>query len=251
MPYEDNRSNFQDGLKTLDGTNYMIADMNILSSSAKKQISFSELSPKEKMVQYIRLENQFYSAFRNTIRLQLNLYKSRKIKEEMQVIIFDKNLSFSLKLDKIKNILLQLMNEYFSFQEYDDDVLSKIRDVFICQKNCDNTNEPYCLLVETGETSSKCQLILPKYNLIDRKELNENIYFVKISDELIRYKRIRLFMLYPENYLYLSNTEYKVYNESEFIIPKSELLSETYFNEIEPYPLPKYVNTNIDRKSVV
>ena len=253
MPYEDNRNNFQDGLKTLDGTNYMIVDMNIFTTktttTSQKPISLSELSPKEKMVQYIRLETQFYSAFRNTIRLQLNLYKSRKIKEKIQMIIFDKNLSFSSKLEKTKNILLQLMDGYFSFQEYDEDILSKIRDVFICQnqnkKNCNS--EPYCLLqdvIDTDGKPSKCQLILPKYNLIDRESFNETIYFVKLSDELIRYKRIRLFMLYPENYLYLSNTEYKLHNESEFIIPKSELLSDTYFNEIETYPLPKYVNTN-------
>ena len=252
MPYEDNRSHFQDGLKTMNDMNYMIADTEIFNygtSSLKKQktnnISLSELSPKEKMVQYIRLENQFYYAFRNTIRLQLNLYKSRKTREEIQTLIFDKNLSFPSKLKKMKDILLRLMDGYFSFQDYDDNVLSKIRDVFTCQPdNCDA--EPYCLLQDTLETDgkpSKCQLILPKYNLINREKMNENIYFTKIADEFIRYKRIRLFMLYPENNLHLTNSDYKIYGD-EFIIPKSELLNETYFAELEAYPLPKYVNTN-------
>ena len=253
MPYEDNRSHFQDDLKTMNDTNYMIADTEIFNygntSSLKKQttknISLSELSPKEKMVQYIRLENQFYYAFRNTIRLQLNLYKSRKTREEIQTLIFDKNLSFPSKLKKMKDILLRLMDGYFSFQDYDDAVLSKIRDVFNCQP--DNCNaEPYCLLLDTLEPDgkpSKCQLILPKYNLINREKINENIYFTKISDEFIRYKRIRLFMLYPENNLHLSNSDYKIYSD-EFIIPKSELLNETYFEELDAYPLPKYINSN-------
>jgi len=65
-----------------------------------------------------------------------------------------------------------------------------------------------------------------------------------MSDELIRYKRIRLLMLYPDKYLNLSNTEYNIHTELEFIIPKSELLNETYFNNLEEYPLPKYMNTN-------
>ena len=249
MPYEDNRD-FKDELKTINDTNYIVGDMDIFnygfSNKKKRQnLNIAALSPKEKMIQYIKLESQFYSAFRNTIRLQLNLYKSRNTKEKIHELIFDKKLSFSSKLKKMKIILWELMDGYFSFQEYDDNVLTKIRDVFICQQdNC--LNEPYCLLQEfksDTDVDTKCQLILPKYNLINREILNVNIYFTKISDELIRYKRIRLFMLYPDNYLHISNTEYNIREESEFIIPKSEL-TKTFFSELQPYPLPKYVNTN-------
>ena len=132
--------------------------------------------------------------------------------------------------------------------------MSNIREVFSCQQdNC--LKEPYCLLqtnifnpVNIGDTPTmdnkeKYQLILPKFNLINRESLNQHIYFTKLSDELIRHKRIRLIMLYPENYLYVSNTEYNIYEESEFILPKSEL-NKKYFEALEPYSLPKYVNTN-------
>jgi hypothetical protein len=245
MPYEDNRD-FQDGLKNIDDTNYIVADMDVFNYSSsslthqkKQKVDFKELSLKEKTILYIKLESQFYSAFRNTIRLLLNLYKSRKTREKIQELIFDKNLSFSSKLKQMKHILLEFMNGLFSFQEYDEEVLSNIRDVFICQQ--DNTmNEPYCLLQEDAENPV---LILPKYNLLNRSQLNEMIYFTKIADELIRYKRVRLFMLYPDNYLHISNTEYNIHAESEFIIPKSEL-NKTFFSELEPYALPKYVNTN-------
>jgi hypothetical protein len=157
----------------------------------------------------------------------------------------------------MKTILLEFMDGFFSFQEYDDNVLSNIREVFSCQQdNC--LKEPYCLLqnnnpndafkpVSISSSSSieeeKCQLILPKYNLINRESLNQNIYFTKLSDELIRHKRIRLIMLYPENYLYVSNAGYNIHEDSEFILPKSEL-NKKYFEALEPYSLPKYVNTN-------
>lgn len=263
LPYEDN-IDIQDGLKNLDNMNYITADMDIFTTNtnanakktnAKTMTSqpFSELSEKEKMVQYIRLENQFYSAFRNTIRLQLNLYKSRNTRDKIQRLIFQKDISFPKKLNEMKTILLEFMDGFFSFQEYDDNVLSNIREVFSCQQdNC--LKEPYCLLqnnsfkpVSISSSSSieeeKCQLILPKYNLINRESLNQNIYFTKLSDELIRHKRIRLIMLYPENYLYVSNAGYNIHEDSEFILPKSEL-NKKYFEALEPYSLPKYVNTN-------
>jgi len=241
LPYEDNME-FNDGLTNMDDTNYIVADMNIFSQNKKQnqtqQINLSELSPKEKIVQYIKLENQFYAAFRNTIRLQLNLYKSRKTREEIQDLIFNNNMTFVAKLRKMKDILSELMKGYFSFQEYNDDVLSNIRTIFACQAdNC--LSEPYCLLM--GE-NDKCQFIIPRFNLINKSE-NENIYYTKMADELIRYKRIRLFMLYPDNYLHISNTEYNIQENTEFIIPKSEL-NKDYFNHLEPYPLSKYVNTS-------
>jgi hypothetical protein len=245
-PYEDN-IDIQDGLKNLDDRNYISADMDIFTTTTtttKKtttNILLSELSPKEKMVQYIRLENQFYSAFRNTIRLQLNLYKSRNTREKIQRIIFQKDLSFPNKLKEMKTTLLEFMDGFFSFQEYDENILSNIREVFSCQQdNC--LKEPYCLLQDNMDNTSY-QLILPKFNLVNRESLNQHIYFTKLSDELIRYKRIRLIMLYPDNYLYVSNTEYNIYEDSEFILPKSEL-NKKYFEALEPYSLPKYVNTN-------
>ena len=242
-PYEDN-IDIQDGLKNLDEMNYISADMNIFTSVTKKtstNVLLSELSPKEKMVQYIRLENQFYSAFRNTVRLQLNLYKSRNTRDKIQRIIFQKGLSFPKKLTEMKTILLEFMDGFFSFQEYDENILSNIREVFSCQQdNC--LKEPYCLLQDNMDNTSY-QLILPKFNLINRESLNQHVYFTKLSDELIRYKRIRLIMLYPDNYLYVSNTEYNIYEDSEFIIPKSEL-NKKYFEALEPYSLPKYVNAN-------
>jgi hypothetical protein len=246
-PYEDN-VDIQDGLENLEDTNYINADMDIFTnnSSTKPKPLLSELSPKERMVQYIRLENQFYSAFRNTVRLQLNLYKSRKTRENIQQIIFKKDLSYPKKLNEMKNILLEFMDGFFSFQEYDDTVLSNIREVFSCQQdNC--LKEPYCLLQnnndDDNDTPDKYQLILPKFNLMNRSSLNNHIYFTKLSDELIRHKRIRLIMLYPDNYLYVSNTEYNIYENSEFILPKSEL-NKNYFEGLEPYSLAKYVNTN-------
>jgi len=80
-------------------------------------------------------------------------------------------------------------------------------------------------------------MILPEQNLMNR-ENNDLIYFSRMADELLRYKRIRLFMLYSDSYIYLSSSEYKIYS-NEFIIAKSAL-NDTYFEELIPFSLENY-----------
>jgi hypothetical protein len=74
------------------------------------------------------------------------------------------------------------------------------------------------------------------------QEKNDQNYYRRLSDELVRFKRVRLFMMYPDAYLPLTSGEYKV-NADEFVIPKS-ILTEEYFSELKTYPLKKYVQTN-------
>jgi hypothetical protein len=79
---------------------------------------------------------------------------------------------------------------------------------------------------------------LPLQNLVNG-ENNETIYFSRMADELLRFKRIQLFMMKSDSYLYLSSSEYKIY-ANEFVIAKSAL-SDEYFEQLENYSLPKYV----------
>jgi hypothetical protein len=62
-----------------------------------------------------------------------------------------------------------------------------------------------------------------------------------MADELLRFKRIQLFMMKTDAYLYISSSEYKIY-ANEFVIAKSAL-SEDYFGDLEKYPFEKYVKT--------
>ena len=62
-------------------------------------------------------------------------------------------------------------------------------------------------------TENKCQIILPKKNLITRLD-NELLYFGKMADELIRYSRIKSFILEPQSYLSFTNLSYNL-NDDE------------------------------------
>ena len=68
---------------------------------------------------------------------------------------------------------------------------------------------------------------------------NEMLYFSRAADELVRYKRIQLFMLEPRRYLNITNIDYSV-NEDEFIILAS-VLTDEYFENLIPYNKNKYV----------
>jgi hypothetical protein len=66
---------------------------------------------------------------------------------------------------------------------------------------------------------------------------NENVYYGRIADELLRYNRVRLFMIQPKSFLNITNVDYKL-NEDEFIIIQSSINSDylknlVAFNESE------------------
>ena len=253
MPPIDNRV-FSDGLKTLTSGNPIPRDraIQLASSSSSSSNPNPEWSEKMKMVRNIRLETQFYQAFRNTVRMLLNLYKNRRTRETIRSTIFDRSKTYLEKRKVVEGLLKELGKTAFVFQEYSEEVLDKIQEVFLCPSSFEGTGEGdaegeesnYCLLTfnekegEAGEPS----LILPQQNLVNLEEENEKNYYRRLSDELVRFKRVRLFMMYPDAYLPLTSGEYKV-NADEFVIPKS-IMTEEYFSELKTYPLKKYVQTN-------
>ena len=57
----------------------------------------------------------------------------------------------------------------------------------------------------------------PQKNLVSGED-NEVVYYTRLADELIRNKRIHMFMFYPEQYMNISSYEYET-SESEILIP--------------------------------
>ena len=119
-------------------------------------------------------------------------------------------------------LLKKLISSAIVFQEIDPKFLSVLQEISSCNFECDK--KKYCIMKEDGE----CQLIIPKYNLVMGME-NEQLYYGRISDEILRFQRVRNFMLEPKHFLNLINTEYKI-NKDEILILetflKTELLSD-------------------------
>ena len=104
-------------------------------------------------------------------------------------------------------------------------------------KKCKDASN-LCLFTDDN---GNCNLILPEMNLITNKK-NEPIYFGRMADELIRYNRIKSFMLQPQIYLSFGNIGYNL-RDNEIILIQSSLTQE-YFETLIPSVTNKYMKYN-------
>ena len=84
-------------------------------------------------------------------------------------------------------------------------------------------------------------ILVPKKNLLSDLD-NEEIYYSKISDELIRYNRIKQFMFAPNMFLSFTDLKYNL-NSDEIILLQS-LLTGDYFDNLIPDISNKYISFN-------
>jgi len=223
-----------DGLIEVKNTNYTLVD-NIITNTNKEDIERVEI------VKKIRLESQFYDVFRSIVRNALNDYINRGIRKNVIELIENKKLIHKEKLKKMEEILENLTKYKISFSQIDEKILMDLNNVTACSSDCNNNDssgKAYCLLTDKNE----CQFIVPKNNLVSGSD-NMKLYFGRISDELIRYKRVQLFMLNPKSYLNIGNNEYKIKSD-EFLLLQS-LLTPEYFKDMEPFNTNKFIK-NVD-----
>jgi hypothetical protein len=194
---------------------------------------------REDYIKKIKLETNFYNVYRNTIRILLNNYENIKIREKIESEMLKEYIIYSDKLANINKLLRKLVSDKIQFIG-DENYYKLINEVTTCivkdKDKCKDTPN-LCVVTENG----KCNLILPEKNLITNKE-NEPIYFGRMADELIRYNRIKSFMLQPQIYLSFGNIGYNL-RENEIILVQSTLTQE-YFDNLIPAVTNKYVKYN-------
>ena len=196
----------------------------------------------EERVDYIKkakMETGFYNVFRNTVRILLNDYENVKIKSDIENMLSKNFVMYSEKLNTVNELLEKLVNNVIKFTG-DDKYYKLIEQLSTCivksKDDCDDTPN-LCTFTKKG----RCNLILPRKNLITEKE-NKPIYFKRVSDELIRYNRINSFMFQPQSYLSFGNIGYNL-NDNEIIMIQS-LLTQEYFETLIPAVINKYTKYN-------
>jgi len=189
-------------------------------------------------IKKIRLETNFYNVFRNTIRILLNDYENVKTREKIENEMTKEYIIYSEKLKNITKLLHDLIQNKIQFTG-DENYYKLINEVSTCivknDESCKDT--PNLCLTENGS----CNLILPEKNLITKKE-NEPIYYGRMADELIRYNRIKSFMLQPQTYLSFGSVSYNL-RDNEIILIQS-LLTQEYFETLIPAITNKYTKYN-------
>lgn len=219
----------QDGIPSLNNTNYLVADKTIFTTKKEDTI-------RSKTIRKITLETQFYSAFRTTIRILLNDYLNREVREKIVDLLDNPSYLYRNKLKKIVILLKYLTRNSVQFDNFDkmpEDLIYQLTEISSCISNC--SSKKYCLAKENGS----CLIMIPQKNLVNNRD-NSTEYFVRIADELLRYKRIRLFMLNPKRYLNISNIEYNI--DSNEIIMLQSLLTGDYFDDLIPFEMNNYIN---------
>lgn len=166
----------EDDLTSIHEGNYLLAD---------EDMAFTREEDQERVeyVTYIRNKYKMYNDFRNHIRNSLHRQENLSLKDEIDDEIKKRFVLFSIKNQKVVNMIKQLAGDY-------------------------------------------------DYTEID---------VLKLSDELIRYKRIYNYMFQPHLPISFGDNEYVIHN-NELLILQSKLLAENYIDSLVPSANNKYTN---------
>lgn len=223
-------SNVNDHLREFRNNNFVMKPdgKNLISSDAILTSSNEVDEERVNYVKKIQMETRFYQAFRNTIRTMLNdpVYNKERTlieKETSQMAVM-----YSTKLKSATIMLTKLVGNMVIFvKDYNYNLIKEIHTcaVITDEDKC-RADAPLCSVNSNG----KCQLILPKQNLVNGSD-NERNYFLRMADELIRYHRVRQFMFEPQVYLSFGKVDYKI-NTDEIMIMQSLLNNEFFDNMV-------------------
>lgn len=225
----------EDGIPLINGTNLIVADKVLTTTRTEDKI-------REETVRRIQLEEQFYVAFRTTIQILLKEYENRGVLKEIMSIIspaehvnnpekrkeIDRWM-YNTKLSHIEYILRDLSKDHVEFVVSGKEIdFMAFENIMVCHPG--DTTKKYCI-VKNGTQ----QILLPKMHLYPNakgiKTDNKKLYYRRLADELLRYKRIQFFIFEPN--ISVPNTNYHI-DTSELLILNSQLTTE-YFSELMPY----------------
>ena len=125
----------------------------------------------------IKLERNFYKAYYDTMKININDSSKEGIKSSIIHIIQNDSLDFFEKFGKLIEILYNMENEFVHFTDYSQDILDNLEEIAVC----DNENEDeYCLLVQGTK-----KIMIPRLNLYTN-ESNEKAYLYRFVEDLLR-----------------------------------------------------------------
>ena len=227
--------NIEDGSNSLkpiySKTDYLAADK---SATISKNPDIERVTA----IQNIAIESQFYSVFRTMIRNLLNRHTNRAMKRAIIDILENNGALYYQRLTKVIALLKRLSQSAVEFIDMPPELIASFDTITGCSTSVSNANriEPkYCIRKDGSEST----LTIPKKHLISGLD-NERIYFARIADEFIRFRRIRIFMLQPNTYLSLTETQYQI-NKNEFLILQS-ILTSGYLDKLVQFNTNKYIN---------
>ena len=207
-------------------------------SSTEKTLFITDTQDleRENYISRLKSEDNFYITFKNTVRILLNNYENQKLKKELHSILSQTDMIYQDKLMKVEKMIRQLVGKKVQFTG-NDTYYKLIKTVSACiGKDKDECSSNLC-----GFTDGNCNLIVPRNNLISPQKKNENIYFRRLTDELIRNNRIRAYLFRRQTVEGIGSLTYMI-NEDEVILTESTIHS--YMANLKPPATDNPANFN-------
>jgi hypothetical protein len=220
-------------MDNINNVSYLAADSAITTSQVRDQIRQSVISK-------IDLETRYYTFFRSVIRKLLMEYENRSIRKEILDILDNGELTYKEKLGNMISTLHDLVGGRIVFANMNERTLGDI------ERQCMNMSGKGKMVCFTDDETGV--VMIPNKHLLNSDVPNETIYYGRMADELIRYTRIKLFMLSSTAYLNVGNSEYIIF-DNEMLLLQS-LLNADYFKDIVEFNDNKYLK-NIDYQNAI
>ena len=220
-------------VKTIEENNYIAADVitELSNEKDKERIDF---------IKRITLETKFYNSFRNTLKIEINKFENLELRREIENVCNNNFITYDVRLSSLIELVNKLLIDKVVFVSKEDGYnINEINDIYTCivlpVDKC-NENKPVCVF-----DNGKCNLIIPKDNLITNSD-NERFYYGKLADELLRYNRIKSFIINPQTFISFGKIGYNLKN-NEILILQS-LITQGYFENKIPVEMNKYAKFN-------
>jgi hypothetical protein len=182
------------------------------------------------------LEKNFYNCYRNTFKMHIGKENNGNLRQNLIDLLdttvkqktADTLKQYNVKFNQVKKILEKVITEkVVEFAVYKSTILNELY-----KKVKEGIN--ICM-------SNKKANILPLKNLIDKSN-NKERYASKLIDELIRYPRLRDYMLYNKSTTSIDIINYST-TKNEIIILEEEMFN-NYLTNVTLESKNKYINTN-------
>jgi len=172
-----------------------------------------EVGPKEKVIQHLKLEQMFYHAYFNTLKVALNDSEHLSIRKRIEKAVRRKE---KAKVEELLELILE--DKFLFIDDYDID-LTGLTHINLCKQN----KEPYC-----GTLEHEGKLLIPNENLFNQSD-NSNGYKNRFIDDLLMNVHIQR-ILFEEIHSTLYYTDRYQMAEDEILLLESDL--NTYLDKV-------------------
>ena len=223
-------NSISDKLKVIKNESYLDVDINTMSSTTID-------SERYLIVKKIKLETNFYNMFRNIFKILINKKHNKENKGDIIDIINSVKINYFEKIEQISEKMRDILKDDIDFIDYKVSNLNEIEKLV----KCFGLSEGKCSKTINCSFSDKknCVLLIPKKNLLNDSDNSIN-YYIKVSDEIIRFPQIKKFIFTPKTFLSFERVNYNL-SKNEIILLEDVLLNK-YFEDLLMIEFNKYIS---------